>query len=69
VLGSGSAAFGNITSNDVARRLRRLTARQHDFICLGDHHEHSHEPAVLARLLTDFLESYFPVPGPWEASS
>jgi glycosyltransferase involved in cell wall biosynthesis len=69
VLGSGSAAFVNITSNDVARRLRRLTARQHDFICLGDHHEHSHEPAVLARLLTDFLESYFPVPGPWEASS
>ncbi len=66
VLGDSESVFVNISASNVIKRLRWLMAREQDFICLGDHHEHALKPAVLAEVMTNFFESYFPEPGPWE---
>lgn len=63
---TASNAFVNLSSSDLDFQLKRLLNRDQDFFCLGDHHDHALKPAVLAELLADFLESYFPVAGPWE---
>ncbi len=69
VLADSDAAIVNISTGNVIKRLRRLMWRDQDFMCLGDHHEHALKPAVLAEVMTNFFESYFPEPGPWERQS
>ena len=66
VLTKSESVFINISSGNVIQRLRRLMPREQDFICLGDHHHHALKPAVLAEVMTNFFERYFPEPGPWE---
>jgi hypothetical protein len=66
VVGAAEAAFVNLSSSEVAYKLRQLLLREQDFICLGDHHEHALKPEVLQQLLHEFLEEYLPLPAPWE---
>jgi len=66
VIGSGVNAYVDIGTFDVRRRLRRVLQRDQDFVCLGDHHEHSLKPEVLQEVLHGFFETYLPVTAPWE---
>ena len=66
VLAESESVFVNISASNVIQRLRWLMPREQDFICLGDHHEHALKPAVLAEVMTNFFERYFPERGPWE---
>jgi glycosyltransferase involved in cell wall biosynthesis len=66
VSAEGESVFINISKGSVVKRLRMLMSRDQDFICLGDHHHHALKPAVLTEVLTNFFESYFPEPAPWE---
>ena len=59
-------AFINLANADVDRQLDEALAREQDFICLGDHHDHALRSGMLDRLLADFYREYFPVAAPWE---
>ena len=59
-------AYINLANSDVDRQLDEALARDQDFICLGDHHDHALRSGVLDRLLADFYAEYFPVAAPWE---
>ncbi len=61
--------FVDISNADLERRLRALRSREHDFICLGDHHDHALRQDRLQKVLHDFFEDYFPVAAPWELVS
>jgi hypothetical protein len=67
VVGTAETAYVDISANDVGRSLRRVQLREQDFICLGDHHEHSLKPEVLNDLLDRFFQTYLPIAAPWEA--
>ena len=58
--------FINLSNAGVDGQLRRALAREQDFLCLGDHHDHALGAGRLSRLLGDFFEAYYPVPAPWE---
>ncbi len=60
-------AFVDLTNARVERQLKQLRARNQDFFCVGDHHEFAVAATAVDEMLADFLESYFPVPSPWEA--
>lgn len=66
VRSDSESVFVNISTGNVIQRLRWLMRREQDFICLGDHHDHALKPAVLAEVLRNFFENYFPEPAPWE---
>ncbi len=59
-------AYVNLANADVDRQLDEALARDQDFICLGDHHDHALRSGVLDGLLADFYAAYFPVAAPWE---
>jgi hypothetical protein len=59
-------AFVDLSNARVERQLKQLRARDHDFFCVGDHHEFAHEPAEVDAMLADFLADYFPLAAPWE---
>ncbi len=63
---SAQHAFVDLSNARVERQLRQLRAREHDFFCIGDHHEFAHRPETVDEMLADFLEAYFPVAAPWE---
>ncbi len=56
----------DLSGSTVEGDLRRAGARQQDFLCLGDHHDHALGADALQRALTTFFEDYFPVTAPWE---
>ncbi|WP_341926429.1 stealth conserved region 3 domain-containing protein [Nocardioides psychrotolerans] len=58
--------FVNLANNDVDRQLSLTLARDQDFICLGDHHDHALRQSTLDELLAAWYPAYFPVPAPWE---
>ncbi|WP_309649972.1 stealth conserved region 3 domain-containing protein [Nocardioides sp.] len=58
--------FVNLANNDVDRQLSLTLARDQDFICLGDHHDHALRQSTLDELLAVWYPAYFPVPAPWE---
>lgn len=62
-------AFVDLSNARVERQLRQLRARDHDFFCVGDHHEFAHQAEAVDAMLADFLEDYFPLPAPWESSA
>ncbi len=59
-------AFVDLSNARVERQLKQLRARDHDFFCVGDHHEFAHEPEAVDTMLAAFLEDYFPLAAPWE---
>ena len=61
-------SFVDLAHSRVRGQLRRLKDRDQDFICLGDSHDHGMRRDALAQLLAEWLEGYFPVSAPWEAS-
>lgn len=65
-VGEASRAYVNLSNSDLNWKLRKTLRREQDFICLADHHDHALDPAQLNRTLTTFMETYFPVPAPWE---
>jgi len=67
VVGTAEVAYVDISAIDARRRLNRLQQRDHDFICLGDHHEHSFRPEALQQILETFFETLLPMAAPWEA--
>ena len=62
-------AFVDISNADLERRLRALRRREHDFICLADHHDHALREERLEIVLREFFEDYYPVAAPWERSA
>ncbi|CAB4711629.1 MAG: glycosyltransferase [Actinobacteria bacterium] len=65
--GRGSLAFVNLSNSDVERRLDQLLAdRDHDFICLADHHDHALRVGRIDQVLAEWFEAYYPVAAPWE---
>ncbi len=58
---TAESTFVDLSAVDVNAQLRRLRRRENDFFCLADHHDHAVPAEVLAQLLAEFLESYFPV--------
>ncbi len=61
-----SLTFVNLSNADVDRQLATAAARDQDFICLADHHDHALSLEQLDALLADFYREYFPVAAPWE---
>lgn len=59
-------AYVNLAGPDVERQLARVRAREHDVVCLADHHDHALDAARLDALVGDFLEDFLPVRAPWE---
>lgn len=69
VEGQAAHTLVNLSHADVGRQLQRLRAREHDFFCLADHHDHALPAARLDELLQRFYADYFPIPAPWESAS
>ncbi|CAA9389976.1 MAG: hypothetical protein AVDCRST_MAG60-1437 [uncultured Nocardioides sp.] len=63
---SATHAFVDLTNARVERQLKQLRARDHDFFCVGDHHEFAQEAAAVDAMLDAFLADYFPLAAPWE---
>jgi len=59
-------AFVDLSNARVERQLKQLRDRDHDFFCVGDHHEFAVDAEAVEALLTDFLQAYFPLAAPWE---
>lgn len=66
VVGEIDSAFVDLTDAHVARRCRELLDRERQGFCLGDGHDFARDPASVAEIVTEFLESYFPIAAPWE---
>ncbi|WP_370247338.1 stealth conserved region 3 domain-containing protein [Nocardioides sp.] len=62
-------SYVNISRSDLEQQLRRLTDRQQDFVCLGDHHDHALREERLRAVLGSFLTDYYPVAAPWERTT
>lgn len=65
-VGEADLAFVNLSNADVKVQLQQVLARDQDFICLGDHHDHALRAEQLDSLLADFYTAYYPVAAPWE---
>lgn len=59
-------AFVDLSNARVERQLKQLRARDHDFFCVGDHHDFAVDAEAVDAMLADFLEDYFPLAAPWE---
>lgn len=64
--GTAQHAFVDLSNARVERQLKQLRARDHDFFCVGDHHDFAVDAEAVDAMLARFLEDYFPVPAPWE---
>lgn len=62
-------AFVDLAHPDADKQLRRLLRRDHDFICLAEHHDHGMHLDLLAEVLTEWCETYYPVAAPWERAT
>lgn len=70
VLGSIGHDYVNIESRRLRMHLERMLAtRRFDTFCLNETDQRASDPARVDRLVTSFLDGYFPVPSPWEADS
>jgi hypothetical protein len=65
-VGAADYAFVDITEIVVRRKLKDLLHRDRDGFCLGDSHDFARDPEQVAEMVAEFLELYFPLPGPWE---
>jgi hypothetical protein len=68
-VGDSERAYVNISNSDLEWQLRKTLAREQDFICLADHHDHAVNADRLDQTLAEFMATYFPVPAPWEKDS
>ncbi|MEO5664448.1 MAG: stealth conserved region 3 domain-containing protein [Nocardioides sp.] len=71
ITGSSYAAtaqhtFVDLSNARVERQLKHLRARDHDFFCVGDHHDFAVDAEAVDAMLATFLEDYFPLAAPWE---
>ncbi|QIK74297.1 stealth conserved region 3 domain-containing protein [Nocardioides piscis] len=62
-------AFVDLSNARVERHLKQLRARDHDFFCVGDHHDFAIDTERVDAALADFLAGYFPLVAPWERSA
>ena len=59
--------YADIARDDTQYRLSiLLDKRSYDCFCLNDHDSSNVDPAVQARMMGDFLQSYFPLPSRFE---
>ncbi len=65
-IGTTDFAFVDITDTVVRRKLKDLLHRERDGFCLGDGHDFARDPEMVAEMVTEFLELYFPLAAPWE---
>ncbi len=66
-VGAGSLAFVNLGGSDLPRQLQQLLeARDADFVCLADDHDHALRAGQLEEVLGTWCEAYYPVRAPWE---
>lgn len=61
-----ASAYVDISGVNVDTQLEALLARDVDFFCLGDHHQHAVPAPELRAILDGFLQRYLPVAAPWE---
>ncbi len=59
-------AFVEVTDPLLPRRLKELAQREREMFCLGDGHVFARDPEQVAAIVTEFLETYFPIAAPWE---
>ncbi|HWM73374.1 MAG TPA: stealth conserved region 3 domain-containing protein [Nocardioides sp.] len=59
-------AFVDVTDPLLPRRLKELALREREMFCLGDGHVFARDPQQVAEIVTEFLETYFPIAAPWE---
>lgn len=64
--GTARHAFVDLSNARVERQLKQLRARDHDFFCVGDHHDFAVDAEAVDGMLATFLEDYFPLAAPWE---
>jgi hypothetical protein len=62
----GDAAFVEVTDPLLPRRFKDLLNRERAMFCLGDGHVFARDPEQVAEIVSDFLETYFPIAAPWE---
>ncbi len=65
-VGTTDYAFVDLTEATVRRRLVDLLRREREGFCLGDGHHYARDSARVDALVADFLETYYPLPAPWE---
>lgn len=66
---SARSRYIDTTVKSGLREMETLLAkRSSDFFCLNDNADGEVEPNVRAKAMTSFLESYFPIPAPWETA-
>jgi hypothetical protein len=58
--------YVDVTDPLLPRRLKELAQREREMFCLGDGHVFARDPEQVAAILTEFLETYFPIAAPWE---
>jgi hypothetical protein len=61
-----SHAHVNLSNSDLNRQLSQLLDRDRTFFCLADHHDFALRHHRVGQVLQEFLETYFPIPAPWE---
>ncbi len=59
-------AYINIGHRELPRLIRLLLRREYDFFCLADDHEFALPAEQVSALLSEALETYYPVRSPWE---
>lgn len=64
----GSLRYGYVDVADprLRRRLQRLLTERPDVFCVNDHAGLGDDPAAVDAMVAEFLEEYFPLPGPFE---
>ena len=65
-IAEADVAFVDVTDPLLPRRLKELARREREMFCLGDGHVFARDPEQVAEIVTDFLETYFPIAAPWE---
>jgi hypothetical protein len=63
---TADTVFVNIANPDLDWQLSQLLARDQDFFCLGDHHDHAFRQVRVDQLVSEFMSEYFPIAAPWE---
>ena len=58
--------FVDVTDPLLPRRLKEIAQREREMFCLGDGHVFARDPEQVAAIVTEFLETYFPIAAPWE---
>jgi len=62
----GDVAYVDLGNAELARTLSSLAERERDFVCIADPHEFALLTDRVDAMLSEFLETSYPVRAPWE---